>query len=97
MSLLLLAAQVLYWGGKTYPYWYVGPAAQATKCSSSIRNYLASVEVEGDAKDPDATFYRPWKERTVSAARILARQAGAADPVWGSSLSSERENEIFFS
>ena len=66
MSLLLLAAQVLYWGGKTYPYWYVGPAAQATKCSSSIRNYLASVEVEGDAKDPDATFYRPWKERTVS-------------------------------
>ena len=51
---MLLARHVLCWGGTRYPYWYGSPAApQATKCSNSNRNYLASMIVKGDAKDPD--------------------------------------------
>ena len=61
--------QVLYYGGLNNPYWYVGPVSEATKCSTSPLNFIATSRLVGNKSDgqddPAAMVCHPWMERNI--------------------------------
>ena len=72
--------QVLYYGGHINPYWYVGPVSEATKCSTSLLNFLATSRLVGNKSDgrddPAATVCRPWQERNIVGCEVPVGNTG---------------------